>query len=141
MNVIKPSTPMKAKPATTSELETECLYGETLEVLDRNKEWVFCKLLTDNYLGWVKTEDLGKFLKPTHRIIVTRSFLYESNSEKSNSIHYLPMGSQICVNEILGVWAKVFLNKDYKSCGGIVRKMIDDNIKLHSSGNYNPYAD
>lgn len=34
-----------------------------------------------------------------------------------------------------------FLNKDYKSCGGIVRKMIDDNIKLHSSGNYNPYAD
>ena len=130
MNVIKPSTPMKAKPATTSELETECLYGETLEVLDRNKEWVFCKLLTDNYLGWVKTEDLGKFLKPTHRIIVTRSFLYESNSEKSNSIHYLPMGSQICVNEILGVWAKVFLNKDYKQEFGYITKKhlvtIDD---------------
>ena len=73
MNVIKPSTPMTAKPISTSELETECLYGEKLEVLDRNKEWVFCKLLTDDYLGWVKNEDLGKFLTPTHKIIVTRS--------------------------------------------------------------------
>ena len=33
------------------------------------------------------------------------------------------------------------LNKDYKRGGGIVQKMIDENLKLHASGNYNPYAD
>lgn len=33
------------------------------------------------------------------------------------------------------------LNEDYKQNGPIVRRMIEENIKLHESGNYNPYGD
>jgi len=33
------------------------------------------------------------------------------------------------------------LNKDYRNGGTMVQKMVEENIKLHESGNYNPYAD
>ena len=35
MNVIKPSIPMRSEPKETSELETECLFGETLTIFDK----------------------------------------------------------------------------------------------------------
>ena len=54
MNVTRPSIPMKAEPSETSELETECLFGETLTILDENRDWYYCKLLTDNYCGWIQ---------------------------------------------------------------------------------------
>ena len=51
MNVIKPSASMRLKPDDKENLETECLFGESVEILDTHYEWVFCKLLTDNYHG------------------------------------------------------------------------------------------
>ena len=54
MNVIKPSIPMRAKPDQMSSLETECLFGETINISDSYLDWYYCKLLTDNYCGWVK---------------------------------------------------------------------------------------
>ena len=61
MNVIKPSISMKKKPNDNSNLETECLFGETIEVLDEYLDWLFCKLKTDNYCGWIKKKWLGVF--------------------------------------------------------------------------------
>ena len=36
---------MREKPAFDSNLETECLFGETVEILEEKFEWVFCRLL------------------------------------------------------------------------------------------------
>ena len=54
MNVSVPSTSMRLEPSEISSLETECLFGETVTILDEYKDWYYCKLLTDNYCGWVK---------------------------------------------------------------------------------------
>ena len=54
MNVIKPSIPMRSNPSHESSLETECLFGETITVLNNYLDWYYCKLLTDNYCGWVQ---------------------------------------------------------------------------------------
>ena len=62
MNVIKPSIPMRSEPDEMSELETECLFGETVKVLDENITWYYCELLTDNYMGWVQKKNLGNIL-------------------------------------------------------------------------------
>ena len=67
---------MRSEPAETSALETECLYGETVEILEECFDWVYCKLNTDNYCGWIKKEGLGKLSNPTHRVLVKRSFVY-----------------------------------------------------------------
>ena len=56
---------MKSEPIETSPLETECLFGETVEILDKHFDWVYCKLETDNYCGWIKKKGLGKSKNPT----------------------------------------------------------------------------
>ena len=84
MNIINSSVFMKSEPTETSPLETECLFGETVEILDESLDWVYCKLNTDSYHGWVKKEGLGKTKNPTHRVIANRSFVYADKNPKSN---------------------------------------------------------
>ena len=60
MNVTKSSILMKSEPSDKSSLETECLFGETVEILEECIDWVYCRLNTDNYYGWVKKKGLGK---------------------------------------------------------------------------------
>ena len=57
MNIINSSVFMKSQPSETSLLETECLFGESVQILDEFSDWVYCKLKTDNYYGWIKKKD------------------------------------------------------------------------------------
>ena len=72
MNVIKPSIPMRSSPDQTSSLETECLFGEAITIWDSYIDWYYCKLLTDNYCGWVQKKYLGETIKSTHRVVSNR---------------------------------------------------------------------
>ncbi len=114
MNVIKPSIPMRYEPNETANLETECLFGETLTILDEHLDWYYCRLLTDNYCGWVLKENLGEKITTTHRVISKRTFLFKNNDVKSGCIHHLPLGSRVCVNDIDKKWTKVCLFKKSK---------------------------
>ena len=116
MNVIKPSIPMRSEPNETSELETECLFGETLTIFDKYLDWYYCKLSTDNYCGWVQKHNLGKIIPSSHRIVSNRTFLFKDSDVKSGCINYLPLGAQVCVKDIDKGWAKVYLfdNNNYK---------------------------
>jgi hypothetical protein len=109
MNVIKSSIFMKSEPTEASSLETECLFGETINILDESLDWVYCKLNTDNYHGWVKKEGLGKIKNPTHRVIANRSFVYTDKNPKSNYLLYLPLGAQLVIDNIQSEWAKIIL--------------------------------
>ena len=120
MNIINSSVFMKSKPTETSSLETECLFGETVEILEEYLDWVYCKLNTDNYCGWIKKEGLGKLKNPTHRVIVKRSFIYINKNPKSNSLFYLPMGSKILVENIKSGWAEISLDYNNKIQTGYV---------------------
>ena len=112
MKVIKPSIPMRSEPNEISELETECLFGETLEVLDKHFNWYYCKLLTDNYIGWVQKKNLGNIPSCSHRVISNRTFLFKDVDVKSGYIDYLPLGAQVCVKDIYNKWAKVYMFDD-----------------------------
>jgi len=108
MNIIKSSAYMKSNIMGTPLLETECLFGEKVLVLDEHRDWVYCKLLTDNYCGWVKKNNLGKSKKTTHRVIIRGTFIYENKNEKSNTLLYLPMGSKLSIKKIHFGWAEIF---------------------------------
>ena len=114
MNVIKPSIPMRTEPDETSSLETECLFGETITIFDDYLDWYYCKLLTDNYCGWVQKKYLGEIIKSSHRVISNRSYLFKDNDIKLGYIDYLPLGSQICVSDFDDFWAKVYLGSNTK---------------------------
>ena len=102
------STSLRKQPDHNSSLNTECLYGETLEPLSTNNHWIFCKTKIDNYKGWVHSSSLGKKNKVTHRVIVLRTNIYSLPDEKSKIIQYLPMGSKVWVQNINAKWAKIF---------------------------------
>jgi hypothetical protein len=110
MNIIYSSASMRSKPTANSYLETECLFGEKLEVLDKFNEWFLCKLLTDNYCGWIKKEYLGYLKDPTHRVLSIRSYIFSQKNIKSNFIHYLSLGSKLHVKKKNVDWAEIYLS-------------------------------
>ena len=125
MNIIKPSVSMRLKYSHDSSLETECLFGETVEPLEEHLDWVYCKLITDNYHGWIKKSGLGHLKKATHRVFVKRTFIYKKRNEKSNCVQYLPMGAQLHVNNIKFDWAEIhFLIKNTEQIGYVPLKHI-----------------
>ncbi len=115
---------MKSKPKEISLLETECLFGETVEILDECLDWFYCKLNTDNYHGWVKKEGLGRLEKPTHRVFVKRSFIYLDKNPVSNCLFYLPMGAKLIINNIESDWAEVRLQSNDIKIGYVPSKHI-----------------
>jgi len=125
MKVIKPSTPMKAEASQNSNLETECLFGENLTILEEVQNWCYCKLKTDNYLGWVSKYDLGYMNESTHRVISKRTFIFKENNIKSGCIIYLPLGAEISVVDTDKEWAKVsFLDVNKIKYGYVFNKHI-----------------
>ena len=133
MNIIQSSTSMNSEPLKTSLLETECLFGETVEILDKYLEWVYCKLLTDDYCGWIKKNSLGLLKIPTHRVISKRTFLFNKKDIKSNCILYLPMGARLSVKQIKNEWAEIYLSNNYEYLIAFVPSKhiieIDKNVK------------
>lgn len=125
MNIIVPSTNMKSKPTGASSLETECLFGEKVELLEEYRNSVFCKLLTDNYCGWIDKRNLGYLNKPTHRVLAVRTYLCDQENVKSNFIHYIPLGSLLSIKKINNNWAEVNLsNKHFSNKAYVPNKHI-----------------
>lgn len=85
------------------------MFGKSLTILDENLDWYFCKLLTDNYYGWVKKASLGYMASSAHRVLSKKTFLFKHKDFRIGCIDYLPLGSQICVKEIDNEWARFVL--------------------------------
>ena len=132
MNIIKSSTSMKSKPSENSSFETECLFGEAVEVLDQDLDWVYCKLITDNYCGWVKKSRIAKFREATHRVLNIRTFIYKDADAKSDILLYLPMGANLVVQEINSNWAEIcFLINNVIKVGYVpVKHIVNLNHKV-----------
>lgn len=120
MNIIYPSTSMRSHADDNSDLETEALFGEEVLVLEEKGEWNYCRLLTDNYLAWIKKKYLGELKKPTHRVLSIRSSVFSEKNIKSCFIQYLPLGSKIHVKAIDNGWAKIILSDKHKFKTGYV---------------------
>ena len=137
---------MRLKPCETSSLETECLFGEIVEILDTSIGWCYCKLTTDKYLGWVKKKDLGYLPIATHRVVSLRSFLYSQMDIKSSIINYVPLGAKLHIKDIINDWGIVSLSKDSNDIAYIpkndIKKLgdiIDDWVKIAESCIFTPY--
>jgi len=120
MNVINSSIIMKSEPSNQAPLETECLFGEKVEIFEEYLDWVYCKLDTDNYCGWVKKKGLGKLKKTTHRVIVNRSFIYSEKSGRSQCLFYLPLGAKLEIGNVQSGWAEALLNHNNETKVGYI---------------------
>ncbi|MDC0969255.1 C40 family peptidase [Alphaproteobacteria bacterium] len=124
MNVINSSILMKSEPSEQSSLETECLFGETIEVLNECLDWVYCRLETDGYCGWVKKKGLAILQNTTHRVITKRTFVYTEKSAKSKCLLYLPLGSRLHINNFQSEWAVISLYNNKTQLGYVPSRHI-----------------
>ena len=76
---------------------SEGLFGEKFQVLQTKEAFVYGKLLSDNYKGWIKKSDLSIGEKATHRVSKLRTFVYETSEDslalQDLKLMYGPLGT------------------------------------------------
>lgn len=90
------AAPIRNEPNHRSEMVSQLLFGETVQVLEEQAEWLRIKCLYDNYEGWttnhlIQFTDESTATAPTH--FVTTDLL--NKIKFSNDIFQIPMGSSL----------------------------------------------
>ncbi len=102
-HIVLRNVPLYAVADGSTELETECLFGEQFEVSPEvsqsDSNYSFGRLLTDGYEGWVPTAALGELPKATHRLAALASWIRADDSLKSQSLMPLSIGSLITIDQ------------------------------------------
>ncbi len=55
-----PLVEVRAEPSERSELETQILFGEQIEIIEKRDTWYQIRNLADNYTGWISKESITK---------------------------------------------------------------------------------
>ncbi len=82
------------KPNTRSELTSQIIYGEKLRILSRKKNWLKVKTLSDNYIGFIKKDNLTHKHFITHKTHLLKTKIYNN---KKILIGYLPFNSRFAI--------------------------------------------
>ena len=81
-----------------SEVTSQILYGEKFKILSKNKNWIKIKSLFDNYVGYIKNKNYVNNYKPTHKVYILKSFIYNKPNSKTKT--FLPFASKFkIINE------------------------------------------
>jgi len=96
--------PVRSEPAESACLETQILFGETFEVLERQPRWCRIRCHYDNYEGWVDDKLVGHFeeqeidkWRESKDVIVGRPFVSIVREEDGTS-QLLSAGSRVVLN-------------------------------------------
>jgi len=113
-----------------SEMISQILFGETLQIIEEAKDWCYIKTTIDDYEGWVNSNSISKIsdidfekLSREKQHIVTNLF-NEIKNTRDNSTTIIPFGSSL---------PNFDLNQNSFSINSNEYKLIDvdkgDNIK------------
>ncbi len=91
-----PWAALKVSPNPQAQTVHEILYGEPLQILDRQDTWLHVASVIDGYKGWVMAGATVRGLtRPSHRICVPMSHIYRQPDLKSEPLLPLPMTSYV----------------------------------------------
>ena len=113
------SAALRHAPADSAAMDTQLLYGEDFCVYDRRGKWVWGQALYDDYVGYVRAEDLGARQNPTHIISALRSFALAAADVKSPALMPLSMNARLQIVTINGDFAQTH-NGAFVPCTHIV---------------------
>ena len=82
------------KPSVNSEIVTQMIYGDSFSISKKSKKWLKIKIKEDGYNGYIKNKKFSNFLKPTHKVNVLHSKVYNLPN-KRKKIHEISFGSKI----------------------------------------------
>lgn len=110
LQVKVPSAPLRNSYSSNSLLLSECLYGESFNVVEIKDNWVYGHNIIDNYFGWIKRKNLGQQFDHSHKISVPRSVVFSKPDVKSNIIQFLPFSSLIKILDETSDWGSIKIN-------------------------------
>ncbi len=106
--IITPSASLKTNKINKL-IDTECLFGETFNVLYSKGSFSYGVSDVDRYEGWVKSNSLDFSITTNYVVARTRTIVLSKPTVKSQLIFFLHMRSKINVVEIIDNWAKISL--------------------------------
>ncbi|MEM8748742.1 MAG: NlpC/P60 family protein [Pseudomonadota bacterium] len=87
-----------AEPRSDASLQAQFLYGDVLNVFERQNGYAWVQRKSDGYVGYVAEAGLGDVTgEPTHMVLAPRTFLYSKPDLKSPRTGYRSMGSALVV--------------------------------------------
>lgn len=95
--VIVPVASVRREPAHAARIDTQLLFGETVDIFERAKGWLWVQSRFDCYVGYLPEDTVAEGAHPaaTHVISVPRTFLYPEPDLKTGPVSALSMGSRM----------------------------------------------
>jgi cell wall-associated NlpC family hydrolase len=91
--------PLRREPRFDATLDTEGLFGETLNVFDESEGWAWVQLARDFYVGYMPSEGLAATVTaPTHTIAALRTYVYPSPDFKTPPLTLLSLNALVSVS-------------------------------------------
>jgi len=128
LKIINNYTPIKCKPDSNSETISEALYGENFILKKIYKKWLWGKLETDDYEGFISIDSISnKKYEHTHYVSKLRTYTYSKPDIKSVTTDILSINSLITIIDEIKGFSKLN-NNDY---------IFTEHIELESNKNNN----
>ncbi len=90
---------LRRAPRPDSPVDTQVLFGETVDVFEEAEGWCWVQAHSDGYVGYMADTALtGRIVAPTHIITAPRTFLYPGPDMKLPAEAALSIGSRISVS-------------------------------------------
>jgi cell wall-associated NlpC family hydrolase len=101
--IMAPVLPLRREPRFDATLDSEALFGETLEVFEEQEGWAWVQLARDRYVGYMPSEGLAPAAAaPTHRIAALRTYLYPTPDIKRPPLALLSLNALLAVQAAEG---------------------------------------
>jgi cell wall-associated NlpC family hydrolase len=85
-------------PDADQSIETQLIYGEAVDVYDKNGKWAWVQSVNDGYMGYIFADQLSTAdHEATHRVNNIATLVYPSTVYKSTPTMSLSYGSQVAV--------------------------------------------
>ncbi len=94
------------KPSIKSEVVTQMLYGDSFSVSKKTQKWLKIRIKEDNYKGYIQIKNFSDYIKPTHKVNILKSKIYNFPSKKK--IDELSFGSKIKITNTKKNFCKFF---------------------------------
>ena len=94
------------KPSIKSEVVTQMLYGDSFSVSKKTRRWLKINIKEDNYKGYIRSKNFSNYIKPTHKVNILKSKIYNHPNKKK--INELSFGSKIKITNSKKNFCKFF---------------------------------
>ncbi|KQO24973.1 hydrolase Nlp/P60 [Flavobacterium sp. Leaf82] len=92
--------PVRSEPSDRSEIVTQLLFGEHIEILERQNQWARIKIQYDDYEGWVDSKQYqiiseANYKQLSNDAIILNADLIDYISAPENLLLPIPLGASL----------------------------------------------